>query len=222
MVGDVSLNDRWSKGSRRTGGTPADIPFAPRSWPLKPRAKVPQQDPTDPQDDANPANDKSASGGETSGTHGRGRGRHGCDTGMPSDDITTDPRRVNEHHCDDESEPHESARRDVDRRPVRGIRSRSRRRVGRSREELAAEDEEPVRPAPTARVHTAAGVHMDKLFTSENDGSSAPRFPGTTPLRYITPAKRSRAGLGASRSRRLPGPQPVTSPLPFPGCQNQR
>ncbi|MEW1679402.1 hypothetical protein AB0O47_40050 [Streptomyces noursei] len=43
-----------------------------------------------------------------------------------------------------------------------------------------------------------------------------PRLPGTTPLRYVTPSKRGRAGLGAARSRTLPGPQAKTSALPCP------
>lgn len=210
----MSLNDLWSKGSRRTGGAPADMPFAPKKWPLKPKAKVPKEDPTDAVDDANPAKNKSSSGGETSGTHGTGRGRNGRDTGVPSDDITA-PRSRNEHHCDDDSEPHVSDRRDSPRRRgVRGIRSRK--RESRDRQEMSAQDEEPVQPAPTAQVHTAAGVHMSSFNTDE---APQPRFPGTKPLRYITPSKRPQAGAGTSRSRTLPGPKPTKSPLPCPGCQ---
>ncbi|AEM88822.1 hypothetical protein Strvi_0045 (plasmid) [Streptomyces violaceusniger Tu 4113] len=211
----------WSQGSRRTGGSPSgrEPSFAPKRWPLKPRAKVPEKDPTDPQDEANPALDKSASGGESSGSHGTGRGEDGRDSGSPSEqDVTV---RRTEHHSDDHSEPHVSARRDLDgRRGVRGIRSRHRRDPGSDRAEMAA-DEEPD-PGPTASIHTATGISMDSFrpttFASE-DGPQ-PNLPGTRPLRYVTPSKRSRAGISTARSRQLPGSAPVTSPLPCPGCQS--
>lgn len=216
----MSLNSVWGQGSRRTGGAPSDVPFAPKKWPLTPKAKVPKKDPTDAVDATNPAKDRSSSGGETSGTHGTGRGANGRDTGVPSDDITVSRGNRTPHHCDDDSEPERSDKRDTG-RGVRGIRSRRRRRAG-----MAAQDQDqdqdvtPVRPAPTAQVHTAAGVRMDSFAADQAGASGNPNFPGTKPLRYITPSKRPRAGLGSSRSRTLPGPAPQTSPLPCPGCQN--
>jgi hypothetical protein len=219
----MSLHGIWSEGSRRTGGGPSGMPsFQPRRWPLKPRAKVPQEDPTDAQDEANPALDRSSSGGESSGTHGEGRGIDGRDNDNPStQDITV---RRNDHHGDDHSEPHRSSRKDLDkRRGVKGLRSRRRREAGGDREEMTADQEDEPAP-PTASVHTAAGISMSDFAPTsfQADNGPRPRLPGTTPLRYITPSKRPRAGLGASRSRKLPGPEPVSSPLPCPGCHNQR
>ncbi|MFD8335532.1 hypothetical protein ACFV42_23165 [Streptomyces solisilvae] len=220
----MSLHDMWSQGSRRTGGSPSghEAVFAPKRWPLKPRAKVPQDDPTDPQDEANPALDKSASGGESSGTHGTGRGKDGSDNGNPStQDVTV---RRNEHHGDDHSEPHVSDRRHLEgRRGVRGLRSRRRQEPGRDREEMAAEPEDEPELPPTATVHTAAGISMDSFRPTRfsNEEGPQPNLPGTKPLRYITPSKRRQDGLGAARSRKLPGPYPVTGPLPCPGCQSR-
>ncbi|MEW1679154.1 hypothetical protein AB0O47_38790, partial [Streptomyces noursei] len=120
----------WSKGSRRTGGAPSgDLPFALRRWPLKPKARVPSEDPNADDDAVNPARDRSSSGGASSGSHGRGQGPSGCDTSPSTRDITADPnKRTNSPHCDDGSEPHVSGHRDeVGRRGVRGLRSGGRR-----------------------------------------------------------------------------------------------
>ena len=220
----MNLHGMWSEGSRRTGGSPSgsEATFTPNRWPLKPRARVPEEDPTDPQDDANPALDTSASGGESSGSHGTGRGRDGRDNGNPSaQDITV---RRNNHHGDDHSEPHVSTRRDLDgRRGVRGLRSRRRREPGSAREETATESEDEP-DCPTASVHTATGISMDDFRPTAfgTEEGPQPNLPGTKPLRYITPSRRGHAGLGSARSRKLPGPEPVTSPLPCPGCESGR
>lgn len=57
---------------------------------------------------------------------------------------------------------------------------------------------------------------MDSFRLATEEGQR-PNLPGTKPLRYITPTKRRRAGLSSARSPTLPGPYPVTSPLPCPG-----
>ncbi|MGW5819176.1 hypothetical protein [Streptomyces noursei] len=221
----MGLPQLWSKASRPTGEAPS-AHFAPKDWPLAPSAKVPRHDPTTPQEEADPSLDKSESGGETSGTHGRGRGIHGCDTTRSTKDITEDPTtRRNPHHCDDNSEPRVTNREELHKRLIPRRRNKRApgalaRRDDRRALEEAPEDDDDTEPLPfaTARVHSTVGIRMDTFFTLAQPPAAAPAFPNTTPLRKVTPSKRTGAGLGTSRSRTLPGKTPQTGKLPCPGC----